>query len=147
MATIDIHSHARKGGVFVNLHMNTARTAKEGWMSVADGMKAVSEIAHEGARHAHSHLGSQAQERHTLDLPAAQGHGRNHDKVLFQAHRLEGRFRKEVFDHRTQVGALACKQAEELGPPQRQARGLQTLGHGADAGSRAPYGGGRGAMS
>lgn len=38
-----------KVGVFANLHQNTACAAKEGWMSVADGMNAVSEIAQEGA--------------------------------------------------------------------------------------------------
>lgn len=38
-----------KMGVFVNLQQNTACKAREGWMPVADGMKAVSEIAHEGA--------------------------------------------------------------------------------------------------
>lgn len=35
-----------KLGVLVNLHQNTACKAKAGWMPVADGMKAVSEIAH-----------------------------------------------------------------------------------------------------
>lgn len=38
-----------KLGVFVNLHQNSACKAKEGWIPVNDGMKAVSEIAHERA--------------------------------------------------------------------------------------------------